>query len=84
MEQEVEFRWETPEQKRAEDKFSLSPVEIEILQHMADGERAKKIPLHQGQTLYGIYNSLYRIRYKMKAKNLYHAIAIGVREGIIR
>lgn len=62
---------------------ALSPAEIEILQMKADGATHAFIATHRGSSESTIRTQCDAILKKLGADNLYHAIALAFRRGIL-
>lgn len=78
--EESDFRLDTHAQGG---KFSLSPLEQQILQMLANGKVVKEIARHHGRKPHWVHNICVVIKAKMHAHTTWEAIAIGIRSGII-
>lgn len=61
----------------------LTDVQRSVLQLSADGLMAKQIAHKLGLSVRTIEMYSYNLRHKLKAKNISHAVAIGLRTGAI-
>lgn len=66
------------------DYIKLSAREVEILQEIADGHTQQEIGCRYIVTDSTMKSHLEHIRIKLDAKNTAHAVALGIRGGIIQ
>lgn len=64
--------------------YKLTAIEIEILQLAADGFLNKQKAGYRGTSLQTIKNQVVIILRKLQATGITHAVAIGLRDGIIK
>jgi DNA-binding NarL/FixJ family response regulator len=62
----------------------LSPRQIEVLTHIADGRTLPGAASAMGVSVETVKTNLTNIRWKLQAKNTTHAVAIAWRSGVIQ
>lgn len=63
---------------------SLSARQLEVLALVADGMTDSQIAEMLGLKLTTVFGHVQDLRYKLAAENRAHAVAIGMREGLIQ
>ena len=61
----------------------LTQRELDVLKRLCDGRNAKGIAIDLGLSVDTLKDYSQRIRWKLRAKTLPHAVAVAVRAGLV-